>query len=616
MNGASLRMSDSVELRTRHDKSTRMRTPTIRWLLLLGTLLIVSLARSPAARATSPCSYCTDIGLACNTTTQTCMPCTPTDGCTERQECDVSRGVCRVKGVFTPFLPSNGILIVLVFCGAGLANAGGVGGGVLLVPFLALFGGFNFKNASANAQPLIFAATLANVSFNLRKRHAARDAPRIDWNLVLNTVPFFLAATTLGTFLNATFPSFFTAFILSVVMLALAVQSGVLGTRLARHQLRARREARRRLRESREVSGDEREPVSDRSVARPASTDVERGTTDESQTNRKTTADGQCSDVVANGVHAPSPATRDAVADGEPNTGDKTAEHRIDEERSEHATTCSTEAKPAASAHRLRLWRRLDPVLLADSLPDMLDAERPWFQWRYMLVIFLCWLVLFILRLLSGSQDAHSVAGVSLCGAAYWVLFAIQETALLGVGVLVSWRNLALRRRRNALGYPWYEHQGLGDVHWGGRIAYVYPPWAFLVGVAGAWLGLGGSALLIPFLNLVAHTDPVIVQSSMSVVNFVGSAGATFVYLVGGRLDISFGLFYGLFALLGSYTGVMLVYFLVDRYHLKGMFLFALMIAFSISFAIALYFGIHLTQGVVAAGVGWVTTNICAFQGG
>jgi uncharacterized membrane protein YfcA len=98
-----------------------------------------------------------------------------------------------------------------VFLATGLSNAGGIGGGILLVPLLSLFAGFTLKNASANAQPLIFGASIANAMVNVPRRHAARDTPRIDWNLVACTVPFFLMGTTPGTFMNQAFPSYFTA---------------------------------------------------------------------------------------------------------------------------------------------------------------------------------------------------------------------------------------------------------------------------------------------------------------------------------------------------------------------------------------------------------------------
>jgi uncharacterized membrane protein YfcA len=602
------------------------------WLLLLTLLCCLQ-----DVAGETLCDYCSQIGRACNTTLGQCIACTPTLGCTERQVCDTKTGTCAVKGLFQPFLWSDGVLIILVFLATGLSNAGGIGGGILLVPLLSLFAGFTLKNASANAQPLIFAASIANAIVNIPRRHVARDTPRIDWNLVACTVPFFLMGTTPGTFMNQAFPSYFTAFVLSALLAVLSVQSGIFGLRLLRERLRKRSkgsgsEQNASLSSVSAANGHSVELSPIASGSREGHSSVSKEDTmastgagqvekaDTTFANPKVPAEklpisstlpaanaSNVSTMSSSPLLTAAPGEGVSLEDGinePPNIGERVEQRPV------------MTAGQACSENQSREWLcRLDPLLCAQNHEELLAAERPWFQWRTMIFLLSCWVILFIIQLFSGSAHKSSPLGIPLCGAIYWILFGIQESALFLLGCLTIWRNLRLNILRDRLGYPWYRKNGLGDIRWTRNLIFGYPIWAFIAGIFGSWVGIGGSSLLIPFLNLVGHADPATTQSSMSISNLLGSASAAFVYLAQGRLNISYALFYGLFALLGSYTGVWMVYFLVERYQIRALFVFALTICFSVALGAMLYIAIRNTLGVEAAGVGWIFTNICAFVG-
>jgi uncharacterized membrane protein YfcA len=605
-------------MRSRFSRQQKVYLPVIG-----GMLCLLALAGTSTTAATL-CDYCSQIGRACNITLGQCVPCTPTSGCTERQVCNTNTGICAVKDLFHPFLWSDGVLIVLVFLATGLSNAGGIGGGILLVPLLSLFAGFTLKNASANAQPLIFGASIANAMVNVPRRHAARDTPRIDWNLVACTVPFFLMGTTPGTFMNQAFPSYFTAFVLALLLSVLSVQSALFGLRLLRERLQERhKNAADEQTWKAEAAGNAADDTLSSRVSSPSV----------AETAIPVQSNG-VDDCGRDAANATKPSADRASAE-RPDSSDPHLNHESRgngccsaanannavDSSDVHATGSETAASsPSNNVHPLRPGRSrflcyLDPLLCAQSREELLAAERPWFQWRYMLFLLACWLVLFIIQILSGSAEKHSPVGAPLCGAVYWILFAIQESVLFAMGCFTIWRNLSLNRLRDRLGYPWYSKNGLGDIRWTRALIFGYPVWAFIAGVFGSWVGIGGSSLLIPFLNLVGRADPATVQSSMSLSNLLGSASGAFVYLAQGRLNISYGLFFGLFALLGSYTGVWMVYFLVERYQIRALFVFALTICFVTALGAILYIAIRNTLGVEAAGVGWVFTNICAYVG-
>ncbi|KAF6004416.1 hypothetical protein F1559_001848 [Cyanidiococcus yangmingshanensis] len=260
---------------------------------------------------------------------------------------------------------------------------------------------------------------------------------------------------------------------------------------------------------------------------------------------------------------------------------------------------------------RGRFWRLLDPVLFSRNLEEMLEAERPWFPWRHIVFLVFLVLILFVCQFLSGAPYARSPVGVQLCGAVFWIIFTIQELALFSLGVLTVFRNLRLRGLRAEYGYPWFEHDGLTDMRWDGRNLYVYPAFIIVIGAIDSWTGLSSSALIIPYLYLIARTDLVTVQSSMAVVNLVASLAAAMVFLVDGRLNVGYSLFFGLWAMLGSYCGVFFVYYLVDRFQVRGFIILAISIAFLTATAIVLYEAIHNVLAAQAANVGWQMVNIC-----
>jgi len=794
---------------------TRNKPKVRRWLpvtvcLLLVLLLLLLLGATQPAAGVNACDYCDAVGKACNATLGKCYRCTSSKDCPSRKICNVDIGQCIVGGVFSNFDWQEGVLILLVFLAAGVSNAGGVGGGLLFVPLLVLLASFPIPQASANSQSLILGASIANSVYNFRKRHVIRDAPRIDWNLVISTMPFFLCGTTPGYFLNISLPGYFTGFVLAAMLGALTIQSFLSGTRMTRRQWRMRREFLRQeaagsapldgpaaskptaptasdgtsvvqpgMQPTSTAVGEERLDIDsitsrlpghqDGSARDGASTaslaggtqpgnveagaaniqhdvagsgsssgqqhDPQLGEPSHRAASQTTLTESTGANVVlassqgdvhpsvlasnatvaaaaeARGpVHAPEellPAAgafpeqrRDldplpisvlqerlghAAVDGHlthrSDRNERTAiwvgmkrsvscqeeelvgrQHRS---RDDSTTSCLPmrvrgrhscsgvlrtaslyedlaglytvhvdEPSPRsrsklASAERsgsfadqeagsfestsklYRVWRFVDPVLASRNLEEMLAAERPWFPWRHILFVVILIAILFAGQFLSGAPYARSPVGVPLCGAVYWVIFMLQELSLFVIGLLTVFRNIRLRRLRAAYGYPWFEHDGLTDMRWDGMNLYVYPAFVLVIGAIDSWTGLSSSALIIPYLYLIARTDLVTVQSSMAIVNLVASLAAAMVFLVDGRLNISYSLFYGLWAMLGSYSGVFFVYYLVDRFQIRAFIILAISIAFFAAFAIVLYEAVHNVLAARAANAGWKMVNIC-----
>jgi uncharacterized membrane protein YfcA len=567
--------------------------------LLRFLLVVIATGLSPGgmALAKDVCPYCADLGRACQVQSQRCVPCTSSANCSSLQSCNINTGYCDPKSLFHPFLWNDGIMVPLMFISSAVHNAAGTGGGTSYIALFVLVLGFRVATASANSHAFIFAGMIANVLVNLWARHPFRDMPRIDWNLVATSVPLFLAGSSIGVFLNQLFPNYFLSLLLAFLMLLLTMLVVWLGVRLTWREMK-------------------RHPLESNRDPCPGDVLAEQ-------------------DSLTCGPETSKAHTKTAIAT------DLSMEDKTLLERSRTSTTGSLEASswtastaksmeastavasPGESTPIPRLeggtlpgiWlpRWLDPLLHSRTLDEMMQFERPWFQWRYWLFLASCWSVLFVARYLSGSREARSPVGMPLCGVVFWVVFALQEAFLVIAALVMCLRNIRLRRLRELLGFPRYvDANDMGDFPLHSGFLVPYMSFTFLAGILDTWIGVSGSALLVPYLYVLGRVEPFTVQSSVSAVIFVTSSAGAVQFLVYGKLIISYALFYGLWSLLGSLFGVVLVYYIALRYRMKAIFLLALAAACAFSFGTLVYVGIRNVVHVAAADAGWVFNSICS----
>ncbi|KAJ8517493.1 hypothetical protein ON010_g18315 [Phytophthora cinnamomi] len=74
----------------------------------------------------------------------------------------------------------DALAIAFMVIGLAVSSAGGVGGGVIMVPAMVLIMSFDIKRATPISNVAILGGAVANAWFNLRKRHPTVDRPLID----------------------------------------------------------------------------------------------------------------------------------------------------------------------------------------------------------------------------------------------------------------------------------------------------------------------------------------------------------------------------------------------------------------------------------------------------
>jgi uncharacterized membrane protein YfcA len=108
---------------------------------------------------------------------------------------------------------------VSIFFGSALSNAGGIGGGGLLLPILLFVFGFSTSEGIPISKIMIFFGAISSFFLNLKQKHPNRKGALIDYNISLIIVPMLLYGTMIGVTLNKILPSWIILIYLSLILI-------------------------------------------------------------------------------------------------------------------------------------------------------------------------------------------------------------------------------------------------------------------------------------------------------------------------------------------------------------------------------------------------------------
>ena len=109
--------------------------------------------------------------------------------------------------------------VVLVFVGASICSAGGVGGGGIFIPIFNLLLQFDAKTSAALSNFVIFGGSLANLIWNLPQKHPVfPHKPMIDYDVALILQPNMLLGISIGVICNVMFPGWLIIAQLAVIV--------------------------------------------------------------------------------------------------------------------------------------------------------------------------------------------------------------------------------------------------------------------------------------------------------------------------------------------------------------------------------------------------------------
>lgn len=114
-----------------------------------------------------------------------------------------------------------------ILLASALANASGLGGGLLMTIILLMVFQFNVSNSLSLSQVTVCAGTLIAAASRINLRHPTRDKPAIDYELLLLIITPLLAGTTLGVLIAHYTPMWVFLTLLTLMLTWMTYESGV-----------------------------------------------------------------------------------------------------------------------------------------------------------------------------------------------------------------------------------------------------------------------------------------------------------------------------------------------------------------------------------------------------
>jgi hypothetical protein len=144
--------------------------------------------------------------------------CKKDDDCDELNFCNINDNKCVHKKIFSDLSREfTGLLMIVL--GSALSNAGGIGGGGLLIPILLLILNFYTHEAIPISKLMIFTGALTSFYLGFRQKHPMRNSITIDYNIPLLLVPMLLFGTMVGVTLNKVTPPWLILISLTAVLI-------------------------------------------------------------------------------------------------------------------------------------------------------------------------------------------------------------------------------------------------------------------------------------------------------------------------------------------------------------------------------------------------------------
>ncbi|OMO66726.1 Transmembrane protein TauE like protein [Corchorus olitorius] len=136
---------------------------------------------------------------------------------------------------------------LLGFIGAASGSIGGIGGGTVFVPMLALIIGFDPKSSTAMSKCMITGTAVATVCYNIRQRHPTLELPLIDYDLALLFQPMLVLGISLGVAFNVIFADWMITVFLIIVFIGISIRSFYKGVETWKKETIKKKEVARQL---------------------------------------------------------------------------------------------------------------------------------------------------------------------------------------------------------------------------------------------------------------------------------------------------------------------------------------------------------------------------------
>ncbi|KAG2385633.1 hypothetical protein C9374_003448 [Naegleria lovaniensis] len=434
-------------------------------------------------------------------------------------------GICQHKDLLDYFSLFDLFSVLSNFVGSVLSSAGGTGGGGVFVPLLHVVGRFNAQQAVPLSKVMIFGAAITNVATLLVRRHPYANKPLIDFDVALMMEPSTLLGTIIGVFLNITCPEWVIVMSVIIVLTITTVLSFYKFFQKARVDFAFLFKRKKK---------EEYQPLTAEQPTQDAYGSVNKDVNEESTIEPSSVTDA----TPSKDLTTPSSETNDAEEKLIPSWG----------------------------------WQVIKRTPLVKIL-----------------VLVLCWVIIFTLSLLRGGEGAPSIIGIEMCSVTYWVLVGLSFPIVGVIMIIIAVYLLIDYRKKVKNGFKFVQ----GDVKWNWINVTLYPGACLLAGI-------------------LASSDPAVGAATAAFMIFFTSSISSAQFIIVGRIPLDYGLLYGLTGFLSGFVGFFFVTFVVERWGKRSLII--LCVAIVLLSATLLMGGVGIYDVVVdmKTGVYMGFHNLCA----
>ncbi|KAL8460202.1 hypothetical protein ACS0TY_031929 [Phlomoides rotata] len=188
-----------------------------------------------------------------------------------------------------------------------------------------------------------------------------------------------------------------------------------------------------------------------------------------------------------------------------------------------------------------------EPLLGDDcDIVDQGILETPWMKIGMLVVIWVCFFVLYLLR---GNHYGQGIIKIEACGIGYWIISSMQIPLAI---IFTSW--ILFRAKNNASTQQ--ENRELTRSQPADRL--IFPIMALLAGTLGGIFGIGGGMIISPILLQLGIKPEVTAATSSFMILFTSTMSAI-QYLLLGMEQIYGALIYTAICFIASLVGLTII---------------------------------------------------------
>jgi uncharacterized membrane protein YfcA len=435
---------------------------------------------------------------------------------------------------------------------SAVANAGGIGGGGLVVPILMVVLNFYTHEAIPLSKLMIFAGALTSYFLGFKVKHPFRNAISIDYNIPILLCPLLLFGTMIGVSLNKVLPPIFVITSLTLVLFYNTYKTFIKGKALYLKELNIEEPN-----HSEEINSGNKSPpiqtneksedfysVKSNSSLSTTKSNVSQYIECAQKSESENSSTISKTDFSINKIND---SSNNNLKIQENKVEDNNNKNKIIIENESEASTANTQE--VSKANISETYKNKESLLKIEEKKDL--EKFPLEKLFYMLVAYL---VMISISLVKGSDHFPSLVGVESCSSIYWIVYFLYIPFAILFTLIMTKKIKYEYELRRSIGYKFNKC----DIKWNNYIFIKFPIVGCISGCLSGMLGIGGGLVLGPVL-LELGLHPVVSSATSNFLVLFTSSSTAIQFLLLGMMRMDYGIVFVIVSSVGSFLGTIII---------------------------------------------------------